>query len=164
VACPFLQKQYFREVIKIRSLIPDYQITIEATHHGPTSLNKPAIFVEIGSTALEWKDEKAAALVCDCLLRAMDRGLGPCAKVGIGLGGTHYPVKLNKLLVESEYGLAAVAAKHNLKSIDEYMLRQMIIKSAERVKYAIVDLKGLGNEKHNVLQLLEKTELEILKI
>ena len=164
VACPFLQKQYIREVTKIRSLIPEYQITIEATHHGPTSLNKPVIFIEIGSTALEWKDEKAATIVCDCLLRAMDKGLGPCAKVGIGLGGTHYPVKLNKLLVESEYGLAAVAAKHNLRSIDEYMLRQMVIKSAERVKYAIVDLKGLGKEKHKVLQLLEKTELEILKI
>ena len=58
ITYPFLQKQYIREVNKVRSSIPNYQIIIEATHHGPTSLKKPVPFIEIGSTVLEWKDEK----------------------------------------------------------------------------------------------------------
>ena len=80
VACPFLQKQFIKEITRVRSLIPKYQVTIESTHHGPTSLTKPVMFVEIGSTASEWKDETVATIVCDCLLRAIDKGLGPCTK------------------------------------------------------------------------------------
>ena len=37
-----------------------YEITIEATHHGPTSLKKPVLFVELGSSEKNWGDERPA--------------------------------------------------------------------------------------------------------
>src|SRR5438094_5467478 len=32
------------------------EVTMEATHHGPTSFKIPVVFVEIGSGPLEWSD------------------------------------------------------------------------------------------------------------
>jgi D-aminoacyl-tRNA deacylase len=102
--------------------------------------------------------------MCDTLLRLLDRGIERCEKVGVALGGTHYPTKFNKLLLESEFGLAAVASKHNLEALDEQLLDQMIAKSAEKVTHIILDGKGLGSQKDRMLRMAEKTGLEILKL
>jgi D-aminoacyl-tRNA deacylase len=68
------------------------------------------------------------------------------------------------LLLETEFGLAAVAARHNLESIDEKMLHQMIVKSVEKVTHIIVDWKGLGKEKDRIMRLVQNTGLNILKV
>ena len=108
----------------------------------------------------------AASLVCDSVISMISRinTNTYCKSVGIALGGTHYPSKFNQLLLESDFGLAAVAAKHNLTSIDESMMEQMISKSVEKVTYAIVDRKGLGKEKSRILQLVEEKNLNLLEV
>jgi len=164
ISSPYLQKQYIKEISNLKSTIPNYQIVIEATHHGPTSLRKPVLFIEIGSTEIQWVDQHVASAVCSSLLRVLRNNLGYCEKVAIALGGTHYSRKFSKLLLESEYGLAAVAAKHNLESIDRDMLDQMITKSSEKVTHIITDWKGLGKEKNRIMGLMENTGLEILRI
>jgi D-aminoacyl-tRNA deacylase len=161
---PYLQKRYLQEINNAKPFLRHYEIVIEASHHGPTSLKKPVLFIEIGSSERQWIDRKAASIVCNCLLRVLENGLGQCKKVGICLGGTHYPSKFNKLLLESEFGLAAVAPKHNLESVDKDMLNQMIAKSIEKVRYIIVDWKGLGKEKNRIMRLVENTGLEVLRV
>lgn len=47
---PDFQKSYLQTLKKNQSQFSDFQVTIEATHHGPTALTKPSIFVEIGTT------------------------------------------------------------------------------------------------------------------
>lgn len=166
ICSPFLQKEYIKEINMVRSQVPDYEIIIEATHHGPTSLKKPSLFIEIGSTPKQWADRHAASLVCDSLISLITRKNTNthCKSVGIALGGTHYPTKFNQLLLESDFGLAAVAAKHNLTTIDESMMQQMISKSVEKVTHAIVDRKGLGKEKHRILRLVAEKDLELLEV
>lgn len=164
IAYPYLQKQYLKAIVTLRALIPGYDVVIESSHHGPTSLKKPVLFIEIGSTEIQWTDRNSSSVVCESILKVIDNGLGSCEKVAIGLGGTHYPMKFNKLLLESEYGLAAVAAKHNLESIDKDMLDQMIIKSIEKVTHVIVDWKGLGSEKNRIMELIGSTGLDILRV
>ena len=161
---PYLQKQYIIEITKAKPKIPDYNIIIEATHHGPTSLKKPILFVEIGSNQSQWTDNYTASVICDCLLKVIENHLGHCKKVGIGLGGTHYPVKFNELLLHSDFGLAAVAAKHDLQSIDKYMLDQMIARSIEKVTHVIIDWKGLGKEKNRIMGLIQDTGLEVVRV
>jgi len=46
---PHIQKSYIQNLWNARGKFPGFQITIEATHHGPTALNKPALFIEIGT-------------------------------------------------------------------------------------------------------------------
>lgn len=161
-AYPSLQKAYLKAITATR--VPNYEVVIEATHHGPTSLKKPALFVELGSSEKQWNDRTAAGAMCDCVLDVLKKNVKPCKKVGIAIGGTHYPTKFNKLLLESEFGLAAVASKHNLKAIDEGMMAQMIVKSIERVTHVVLDAKGLGSHKDRITKLAEKTGLEILKV
>jgi D-aminoacyl-tRNA deacylase len=164
ISYPSLQKGYLKAITAAKHKVPGYDIVIEATHHGPTSLNKPVLFVELGSSEEQWADENAAAVICDTLLDILQSGFERYEKIGIGLGGTHYPKKFNKLLLESEFGLAAIASKYNLGAIDEAMLNQMIDKSIEKVTYIVIDSKGLGRDKDRILKLVEQTPLKLYKL
>jgi D-aminoacyl-tRNA deacylase len=164
IAYPYLQKKYLKELLRNKSMIPGYEVIIESSHHGPTSLKKPVLFIEIGSTDKQWSDRNSALVICDSLLKVIENGLGSCEKVAIGLGGTHYPTKFNKLLLESEFGLAAIASKHDLESVDGYILDQMIRKSVEKVTYIMVDWKGLGREKDRITKLIGSTGLNIIRV
>ena len=54
------QKQLFEKIKKVKEefRLNNYELTLECTHHGPL-IDKPCIFIEIGSTENEWKDRKA---------------------------------------------------------------------------------------------------------
>jgi D-aminoacyl-tRNA deacylase len=164
ISYPSLQKGYLKAITAARQKVPQYDIIIEATHHGPTSLNKPVLFVELGSSEKQWADNNAAAVICDTLLKMLHNGIECCDKVGIALGGTHYPNKFNKLLLESKFGLAAVASKHNLEAVDDEILSQMVEKSVEKVTHVILDSKGLGTQKDRIMKIAEKTHLELCQI
>jgi D-aminoacyl-tRNA deacylase len=166
IAYPYIQKSYILEITSRHTFVSEYDIIIEATHHGPTSLKKPSVFIEIGSTQKQWTDKKAASIVCQSIVNILTREKAnpSCKSVGIAFGGTHYPTKLNKLLLESEFGLASIASKHNLTAIDEFMIGQMISRSAEKVTHAIVDKKGLGKEKNRILELINKENLKLLEV
>jgi D-aminoacyl-tRNA deacylase len=164
ISYPSLQKGYLKAITAARQKVPQYDIIIEATHHGPTSLNKPVLFVELGSSEKQWADNNAAAVICDTLLKMLHNGIECCDKVGIALGGTHYPTKFNKLLLESKFGLAAVASKHNLEAVDDEILSQMVEKSVEKVTHVILDSKGLGSQKDRIMKIAEKTHLELYQI
>jgi D-aminoacyl-tRNA deacylase len=166
IAYPYIQKSYIIDITSKRSLVSEYDIIIEATHHGPTSLKKPSLFVEIGSTQKEWTDKETASVVCQSVVTILTRHntSARCKSVGIAFGGTHYPTKLNKLLLESDFGLASVAARHNLTTVDESMIKQMISRSVEEVTYAIVDRKGMGKQKNKILRLIDKENLELLEV
>ncbi|MDQ3873183.1 MAG: D-tyrosyl-tRNA(Tyr) deacylase [Thermoproteota archaeon] len=164
ISYPSLQKGYLKAITAVRQKVPQYDVIIEATHHGPTSLHKPVLFVELGSSETQWSDNNAASVVCDTLIKILENRPEQCDKIGIALGGTHYPIKFNNLLLNSKFGLAAVASKHNLEAIDEDMLHQMIEKSVEKVTHIILDSKGLGPQKDRIMKLARKTNLELYKI
>lgn len=164
ICSPWVLKQYFLELSGERNNVPQYDITLEASHHGPTSLRKPTLFIEIGSTQREWSDEVAAESLCRALLKVIFHKPRKCEKVAIALGGSHYPSKFNRILLDSEFGLASIVAKHNLRHIDTMMINQLKSKSTEPVSYAIYDSKGMGVEKKRVLLLLEDSGLKIIKV
>lgn len=164
ISYPSLQKSYVRSLVAVRDRVPGYEIVIEATHHGPTSLQKPVMFAELGSSEKEWEDSNAARLICETLLGVIKKCPERCSKVGIAVGGNHYPSKFNRLLIETDYGLAAVASKHNLKFVNEGMLGQMRSKSIEQVTMIVLDNKGLGSDKGRIIRLAESSGLEILNL
>ncbi len=53
----------------------DYKVSMEATHHGPTGLERPVLFVEVGSTEAEWRNEKAVEVVARAALKAAENTL-----------------------------------------------------------------------------------------
>ena len=82
----------------------------------------------------------------------------------MALGGTHYPEKLNKILLETDFSIAYIVTKNNLQFIDDQMLQQMMARSTERVTHVLLDWKGLGNNKKRIMDTIEKTDLEVIRI
>jgi D-aminoacyl-tRNA deacylase len=160
---PNLLKNYMISLMRRRDRVKEFQITVEATHHGPTSLQKPVLFVEIGSTPKQWNDSETGNLVTEALMESL---LEPKSweNVGLGVGGTHYPEKFTKLLTDSEYALASIAPKHTLEEMNLEMFSQMIQKSTKFVKYVAIDAKGLGKHKQKILELANRFALELIKL
>ncbi|MGQ9469742.1 MAG: D-aminoacyl-tRNA deacylase [Nitrososphaerales archaeon] len=160
---PSFHKEYIKRIWQLRELAQKYQIITEPMHHGPTSLTKPVIFVEIGSTENEWRDAKAGEIVAKALMDTIN-AMPRYDKVGIGFGGTHYSEKFTKFLIDSDFALGAIAPKYSLQFIDEKILNQMIEKSSQKVDYAILDWKGLGKEKARIVELVKRNNLKIVKV
>jgi len=160
---PDLLKNYLISLSKRRERVPEYQITLEATHHGPTSLQKPLFFVELGSEERNWEDREAARVVVEALLESLNEPRF-WEKVGVGFGGTHYPEKFTRLLIDDEVALAAIAPRYALRHIDEAVFGQMLQKSTKTVKYAVLDWKGLGDQKDKIVSLVRQFGLETIRV
>ena len=84
-------------------LVPEFELTIETTHHGP-SLAAPSLFIEIGSSESHWNRRDAAEAWADVIEKglgldggggfgnwnALTKGQRQEEKVMIGVGGGHY--------------------------------------------------------------------------
>lgn len=137
-----------------------YEVCLEATHHGPTSLGFPTMFLEVGSGETQWNDLgacEAAACAISQLLSSEPKAL-PTA---IGFGGGHYCRKFSEV---DDYALGHICPKHSLSCLDEVMIKQMVEKTVPRPEVALVEKKGLGEEKSRVLGLLEGSGLTVVKV
>ncbi len=162
-ADPSLLKNYLISIWKRRDRVGEYQITMEATHHGPTALQKPVLFVELGSSERHWGDRKAAAVVGQALMESL-REKSVWSRVAIGFGGTHYSEKFTRLLIEGDMAFAFVAPKYALGHVDERMVGQMIQRSTAPVRYAALDWKGLGPHKEKIVSLVRQYGLEEIRL
>ncbi len=160
---PDLLKNYMNALSNRRARAEGYDITIEATHHGPTSLQKPVLFVEIGAAERNWRDSEAAGIAADSLMESL-RERKVWSKVALGFGGTHYPDKFTKLLSDSDMALSFVVPKYALKDVDEAMMGEMLSKTTVSVRYAALDWKGLGEHKEKISSLAEKFGLEVVRV
>lgn len=138
-----------------RQLTSDYRVSLEATHHGPTELDVPVWFVEIGSSEAQWKDDEAGEAAAE----AVWASLSPSAKgkAAVGFGGGHYSPKHTELCVETNYAVGHIFPKYSFTSgIDEGVLSQAFSKTWGGCTVAAVDWKGLRGDHRRVL--LEKLE------
>ena len=162
VSHPYLQKAYLQKLWENRSDFSDFQITIEATHHGPTALSKPTIFIEIGTTEKQWTDVKLCNSVAVLVDEIMSTFIRP-SPTAICFGGTHYPDKFTKELLEGKFALGTVMPKHALEFLDESLFLQILEKN-KMASTALLDWGGLGPNKQKLLELLGETSLEVIKL
>ena len=159
---PNIQKLYMQTLKKNQSKFSEFDITIEATHHGPTALSKPTIFIEIGTTEKQWTDEALCQSVAELVHQVMTQNI-PENPVALCFGGTHYPSKFTAQLLEGKYALGTVIPKHALDNLDEEMFSH-ILKQNNMATTALLDWNGLGTNKQKVLDFLESTNLEVIKL
>ncbi|MHB8567656.1 MAG: D-aminoacyl-tRNA deacylase [Nitrososphaerales archaeon] len=163
VFSPSMLKNYFLQLNKMRdTLSAQYHITLEATHHGPTSLKSPSLFVELGSTNEQWSDTGAARIVADALMRSLVSKT-KYSKCAIAVGGMHYSEKFNTLLLNSDIAIGPIIPKYALEYFSSELIFQIIEKSKEPINLAVVDMKGLGRFKEKVLDVLRIHGLEMLR-
>lgn len=153
------QKQMF-EKLKSNSEkyeLKDYEITLECTHHGPL-INKPCIFIEIGSSETEWKSRKAAFVVAKTISETIEQFKeNPYNEIAIGIGGPHYCPNFNKIQLNSNIAISHILPQYALP-LSEEMVKQALEKTDEEVDFALLDWKGLGNaeQRKQALGVLDK--------
>jgi len=103
----------------------NYDVGMECTHHGPTDVGAPSMFVELGSGEAEWEDPAGARAVAQAILDL--RGVGadvPAEQRGeveadrddpgrrhlLGLGGGHYAPRFERVARETDWAVGHVAA------------------------------------------------------
>ena len=164
---PSFQKHYMKKLYEKRNEISNYDLKIEATHHGPTSSINPMLFIEIGSSEIEWNNRSTASIVCKSLLdtiKNIDKINNYKADIGVGMGGNHYPKKFNDLILFSNVAFGPIVSKYNLSYINKKIIKQIMVKSIEKINHIYVDENGLGKEKVKILKILEDLEIEIINI
>ena len=159
---PDLQKIYLQTLKKNHSQFSEFQITIEATHHGPTGLTKPSIFIEIGTTEKQWTDTSLCVSVATLVQQVMSQPIKEHPEA-ICFGGTHYPSKFTNELLEGKYSLGTVMPKRALDFLDEELFSHILTQNY-MAKTALLDWKGLGPYKEKVLDLLKSTDLDVIKL
>jgi D-aminoacyl-tRNA deacylase len=142
----------------------NYEVSYEGTHHGP-SLDVPTMFVELGSSPVQWNDLKAAKIVGYAAAEAVSRFGQSSVKTVLGIGGPHYNAKFTRMALKSEVAFGHIIPKYAISSIGPKTLKQCIERTLERVEYAVLDWKGIkGEDRANLIKILDEVELEYEKV
>lgn len=147
-----LIKKLFLELNK-NAKETNYEITLEATHHGPF-LQKPAVFVEVGSTEKEWADNVNGQILAKTIIDSLNNKIPEC-KIAVGLGGPHYCNNFNKIVLRTNIAISHICPKFHLQNLDSDFVKQSIEKTLEKIDFIILDWKGLGSHKQKILGILE---------
>ncbi len=136
----------------------DYEITMEATHHGPF-VEKPAVFVEIGSTEKEWNEKRNGEVIAKTIMDAV-KNENKSYKIAFGIGGPHYCHNFNKIALNTDIALSHVCPKYALQNLDAEQISQAVQNTIEKVDFILLDWKGLGTEKQRIVDVLKGSNLE----
>lgn len=147
---------------------PSFSLDIEVTHHGPTTLDIPLIFIELGSSKKEWIIDEVGELVANAIVNSIFKYLilkeDKKQQVGLGFGGTHYAPNFNRLITNNDVAMSFICPKYYVQDLDEKLVELMINNTLEKVDYFIIDWKGTNSDdKKHLIPLLEKFEIPIKK-
>ena len=139
------------------------EVTMEATHHGPTSLSMPVCFVEIGSGEKEWADPVLGEIAANAVMSAIDVEETP--PTAVGFGGTHYSAKHTRICMEGNYAIGHLVSSHSFDGgVSERVITDTFSKTTGSCNTAIVDWKGLhSNDRRRLISSLEAAGREIVR-
>ncbi len=94
----------------------DYEVGMECTHHGPSEVGVPSMFVELGSDDEQWGDPDAAHAVARAILDL--RGVSPHRdRQLVGFGGGHYVPRFERIIRETDWAVGHIASDWNLETL-----------------------------------------------
>lgn len=150
------------------SSLTNFSLDIEVTHHGPTALDKPLIFIELGSSEKEWQIKEAGEVVASAIIQTIDKYLKlkreGKQQVAIGFGGTHYAPQFKKLIMEKNLAISFICPKYFIQNLNKKMIEQLINNNLEKIDFFIIDWKGTNStDKKHLIPLLEDFNIPIQK-
>jgi D-aminoacyl-tRNA deacylase len=142
----------------------NYAVTLEATHHGPTELGVPTLFVEVGSTEREWHDNAAGAAAAEAIWAAATEKQAD-DKAAVGFGGGHYCNKQCNALREKGYAFSHIFSKYFFDDYDPSMVHMAYDRTVGGCQTAVIDWKGIrGPERTRLLEELRRMNVEIVRV
>jgi len=144
--------------LKLLSENEEYEVTLECTHHGPSDLDVPSVFIEIGSNEEQWLDEVAGRIVAEAILLFKESD----SPVAVGFGGTHYAPRQTALIFETDVAFGHIFPSHALDFLDEELIHQAFKRS--KADFAYIDRKSMkAQQRERLSAMIERTGYEILK-
>lgn len=136
-------------------------VSVEATHHGPTSLSVPITFIEIGSDEAAWNDDILGAAVAKAISKAIKSSPRSGETCAIGVGGGHYSEKFTKLMLEEGALIGHIIPKYAMnEGMDPTMFKVCIKRTLGKCSKAYVDWKGTPSKYKEFIKTLEGIDLE----
>ncbi|MEF8757246.1 MAG: D-aminoacyl-tRNA deacylase [Halobacteriales archaeon] len=120
-----------------------YDVGMECTHHGPSRVGVPAMFVEVGSAEPQWADPDAAEAVARSILDL--RGVEPRTdRAFVGFGGSHYVPRFERIARETPWSVGHIAADWAIDDMgdpEDEANREVIRQAFGRsgTTYAVID-------------------------
>jgi D-aminoacyl-tRNA deacylase len=140
-----------------------YLVSLEATHHGPTELPVPCMFVEIGSSAKQWEDPVAGKVVAHAIWTAANSPAN--GTPAVGFGGGHYSWKHTDAVVKDQFAFGHILSKYFFEGYDPAIVELAFRRTIGDCSYAVIDKKGVrGSERSTLVEFLTKTGREIVMI
>jgi D-aminoacyl-tRNA deacylase len=123
-----------------------YGVGVECTHHGPTDVGAPSLFVELGSGPEQWADDRAADAVAESILALADLAGGETlpssGRTLVGVGGGHYAPRFERVLRETDWTVGHVAADWGLDAMGDPAEHRDLLAAlfaASGAEYALLD-------------------------
>ncbi|CAN6875958.1 unnamed protein product [Brassica oleracea] len=112
-----------KNMAEAHSLVPEFEITLEGTHHGPIT-SKPTMFLEIGDTEEYWKRQDAAQVMALLMWEGLGLGGGEAVgdwnsetgkrKVLLGIGGGHYAPRHMDVVLKDDVWVGHLLSGYSL--------------------------------------------------
>ncbi|MFA4641512.1 D-aminoacyl-tRNA deacylase [Pyrococcus kukulkanii] len=142
-----------------------WTVCYEATHHGPSEIEAPSFFIEIGSSEEEWVNDRAGEIIAETIMYVLneyERHLEKF-KVALGVGGGHYAPKQTKRALETDIAFGHILPKYAQPVSKDVMLRALN-RFAENVEVIYVDWKGSRGETRQLARsIAQELDLEFIK-
>jgi D-aminoacyl-tRNA deacylase len=121
---------------------PDgYDVGVECTHHGPSRVGCPSLFVEVGSAEPQWRDASAARAAALSVLAL--EGVEPHReRQVVGFGGGHYVPRFLRILRETPWAVGHVAADWTIEAMGNPREHREVVRQAfecSRADRAVID-------------------------
>ncbi len=146
--------------------LSSWRVGVEVTHHGPYLERTPVLFVELGSTEREWRDEHAAIAVAHAAVEVATSGLrGEDGWIpAVGFGGPHYAPRFLKHVFGGRYAIGHIIPVYVFDEVGEREIRMAFERTFPRPRVALLDWKGLKRpHKEKLLPVLEDMGVEAVR-
>jgi D-aminoacyl-tRNA deacylase len=122
-----------------------YEVSLEATHHGPTHLDMPVTFVEIGGLEQQWKEKKAGEVLARAMVETVK---GESGKLAVGLGGPHYAPRHTQAVLKTNIAIGHVLP--NYLDLTPELVELAVHRTKGKVELIVADWKGLNSVQREV--------------
>lgn len=163
VAHPIAMKLALLKLNELNDL--GWTVCYEATHHGPSEIDVPSLFIEIGSSEEEWVNDRAGEILAETIVYVLENveKADEKFKPALGIGGGHYAPKQTKRALNTD-----LAFGHILPKYAQPVSRELLLKAIERtydgIEAIYVDWKGSKGETRELARdVAEELGLEFIK-
>ncbi len=95
-----------------------YDTGIECTHHGPSEVGCPSLFVELGSDEAQWNDPAGAEAVAAAILALGDTP-PTSERTVVSFGDDHYAPRPTRIVEETDWCVGHIASDWALSAMGE---------------------------------------------